>query len=215
VNKKRVEKLYREGKMTLRRKKRRKFPEHQRVSVPAPEALNEVWSIDFMSDRIEARRTIRIFNVIDDASRESLLSKVAYSIPAEEVTEQLDSIALFRGYPTFIRCDNGPEFKSRALAQWAARHGVTLLFIEPGKPHQNCFIEAFNGIMRDKCLNLHLFHSVLDAQQKINSFRDDYNHNIPHGSLGVPPAVLAKHLRKGIHRDKPRTKLLHVADLGG
>ena len=201
--------------MTLRRKKRRKLPEHLRMSVPTPEVLNEVWSIDFMSDRTEAKRTIRIFNVLDDASRESLLSKVAYSIPAEKVTEYLDSIALFRGYPTFIRCDNGPELRSRKLAQCAVCHGVTLLFIEPGKPHQNCFIEAFNGVMRNKCLNLHLFRSVLDAQQKIDSFRYDYNHNIPHGSLGVPPASLAKQMRKGIQTDKPRTKLLHVADLGG
>lgn len=110
--------------------------------------------------------------------------------------------------------DNGPEFRSAALAAWATKHGVTLIFIEPGKPYQNCFVESFNGIFRRKCLDLNVFHNLAHAQAVIDAFRNEYNHDKPHGSLGVPPAVFASQLRKGL-QDNNRTIPQTVAEMGG
>ena len=214
VNKKRIERLYREEKLTLRRKRKRKLPVHLRGSVPSPTRPNDCWSIDFLSDAEASGRHIRVLALIDDATRESLLLQVAYSMTGAEVADAVDRVATFRGYPAFLRSDNGPEFRSNAMASWAAKHGVTLLFIEPGKPFQNCFIESFNGKFRDRCLDLHVFENVSHAQATIDGFRHEYNHERPHGSLGVPPAVFARELRKQI-KENPRTKPPRVANGGG
>ena len=214
MNKKRVERLYREEKLVLRRKSKKKLPINLRASIPAPERQNDCWSIDFVSDAESTGRHIRILALIDDATRESLLLQAAYSMTGKQVAEFVDRVAMFRGYPKFLRSDNGPEFRSVAFATWAAKHGVTLVFIEPGKPHQNCFIESFNGKFRAKCLDLHLFENLRHTQGIIDGYRHEYNHEKPHGSLGVPPAVFARQLRKKL-KVNPRTKHQSVANCGG
>ena len=153
--------------------------------------------------------------MIDDTTRESLLLNAAHSMTGAQVGAALDRVAMFRGYPRFLRSDNGPEFRSAALAAWATKHGVTLVFIEPGKPQQNCFIESFNGKFRERCLDLHVFQDVAHAQGIIDAFRREYNCEKPHGSLGVPPAAFASRLRKKLQTDNNRTISRTVANAGG
>lgn len=122
--------------------------------------------------------------VVDDATRECPLIEVERSLPAERVIAALDRIARERGYPRAIVCDNGLEFRREAMDQWADQHGITLAFIEPGKPVQNAFIESFNGRFRDECLNEHWFLDLADAKATIEAWRLDYNAVRPHGQLG-------------------------------
>ena len=183
ANHKAVYRLYREEGLAVRRRRRK------RVSVPRrpmvlPRRVNERWSMDYVSDVIRGGRRIRIFNVVDDLSREGLASEVDTSLPARRVIQALEEIALERGYPERIVCDNGPEFRSRALDEWAYENGVSLDFIQPGKPVQNPFVESFNGKMRDECLNVHWFADVEEARSMIDEWRNDYTQVRPHSSLG-------------------------------
>jgi putative transposase len=196
VNHKRVERLYREEKLMLKRR-RRKGVAHARVPAPLPARLNERWSMDFMSDALADGRKLRLFNVVDDFSREALAMEVDTSITALRVTRVLDRIARERGgYPNAIVMDNGPEFTSRELDQWAHRHGVRLDFIDRGKPVQNCFVESFNGRVREECLDLHWFIDLDDARRTMASWKREYNEERGHGSLGkMTPSAFAKRAR--------------------
>lgn len=183
ANHKAVYRLYREEGLAVRRRRRK------RVSVPrrpmvVPRRVNERWSMDYMSDVLRGGRRIRILNVVDDLSREGLASAVDTSLPARRVIETLEEIALERGYPERIVCDNGPEFHSRVVDEWAYEHGVALDFIQPGKPIRNPFVESFNGKMRDECLNVHWFADVDEARSMIEAWRCDYTQVRPHSSLG-------------------------------
>jgi putative transposase len=186
VNHKRVYRLYREEKLALRRKRRRKVPEHLRVVMPVPAAPNDCWSIDFVSDALVDGRGFRVLTAVDDATRECLGLVAAHSFSGNRLTEALDRLAARHGqYPHYLRADNGPEMRSSVVAQWAHDHAVRLVFIEPGKPFQNAFCESFNGILRRECLNQELFRSIADAQRKLDAYRLEYNEERPHGSLGV------------------------------
>jgi putative transposase len=141
--------------------------------------------MDFVSDSLADGRKLRVFNVVDDYSREALIMAVDTSIGGQRVARLLDEQAVVRGaYPKSIVCDNGPEFISHALDQWAEEHGVKLEFIQPGKPVQNCFIESFNGRFRDECLNENWFVSLADARSIIAAWNKHYNEEREHGSLG-------------------------------
>lgn len=183
ANHKAVYRLYREEGLAVRRRKRKRVAVPRRPMV-VPRRLNERWSMDYVSDVIRGGRRIRIFNVVDDLSREGLASEVDTSLPARRVIQTLEEIALERGYPERIVCDNGPEFRSRALDEWAYENGVSLDFIQPGKPVQNPFVESFNGKMRDECLNVHWFANVEEARVMIADWRRDYTQVRPHSSLG-------------------------------
>lgn len=183
ANHKAVYRLYREEGLAVRRRKRKRVAVPRRPMV-VPQRLNERWSMDYVSDVIRGGRRIRIFNVVDDLSREGLASEVDTSLPARRVIQALEEIALERGYPERIVCDNGPEFRSRALDEWAYENGVSLDFIQPGKPVQNPFVESFNGKMRDECLNVHWFANVEEARAMIADWRRDYTQVRPHSSLG-------------------------------
>jgi len=183
ANHKAVYRLYREEGLAVRRRKRKRVAVARRPMVP-PQRLNERWSMDYVSDVIRGGRRIRIFNVVDDLSREGLASEVDTSLPARRVIQTLEEIALERGYPERIVCDNGPEFRSRALDEWAYENNVSLDFIQPGKPVQNPFVESFNGKMRDECLNVHWFANVEEARLMIADWRRDYTQVRPHSSLG-------------------------------
>jgi putative transposase len=156
-----------------------------------PDRVNERWSIDFVSDQLANGRRIRVLNLVDDFSHECVLQVADFSISGVRLTRELDKLA--RQQPKTIVCDNGPEFTSKAMFFWAKRHGITLHFIQPGKPTQNAFVESFNGKFRDYCLNLNWFASIEDARTTINDWRDHYNEVRPHRSLGKqPPAVFAR-----------------------
>ena len=175
---------------------RRRRPSHDelRVRIPlsAPARANDLWSMDFVRDTLSSGRVIRGFTLVDDCTRECPAIEVDHSLPGERVTSALDRIAAERGYPTAIICDNGPEFAGQAVDFWAHRHGVSLSFIEPGKPAQNAYIESFNGKFRDECLNENYFTSLLDARTTIEAWRKDYNEVRPHQSLGdLTPAAFA------------------------
>jgi len=186
VNHKRVYRLYREEKLALRRKRRRKTPEHLRVVMPIPTSPNDCWSMDFVSDALTNRRPFRVLTVIDDATRENVGLEAAHSFSGHRLTLALDRVAIRHGgYPKYLRADNGPEMRSAAVAQWAHEHGIRLVFIEPGKPTQNAYCESFNGILRRECLNEELFISIPDAQRKLDRYHKEYNEERPHGSLGI------------------------------
>ena len=139
--------------------------------------------MDFVFDQFEDGRRMKCFTIVDDFTRESLAIVPARSITGEDVAMILESIASGRDYPDAIVSDNGPEFTSKAMDEWAHEHDVKLSFIDPGKPTQNAYIESFNGKFRDECLNDELFFNLADARQKIERWRQDYNENRPHSSL--------------------------------
>ena len=184
VNHKRVERLYRQERLSLRRRSPRKRVSALRVPLVAAQAVNARWSLDFVSDVLVDGRRIRCLTVVDDYSRECPGIYVDSSIGGSQVTRFLDQLVQQRGLPQVLCTDNGPEFAGRLLDQWAHQRGVKLHYIEPGKPYQNAYIESFNGRFRDECLNQHLFFDLLDARQKIETWRLDYNQNRPHSSLG-------------------------------
>ena len=184
VNRKRVQRLYREEGLAVRRKGKRRRSE---VPCPVRDPLgqpNERWSLDFLSDTLSSGRTFRCLTVLDEFTREALAIEVGHSIPAARVIEVLERLRSERGLPDVVITDNGSEFTSRAFDAWAYARGIKIEYIQPGKPVQNCFIESFNGSLRDECLNLHWFLSLRDAQQTIERWRIDYNRVRPHSSLG-------------------------------
>ena len=204
VNHKRTERIYREERLQLRRKRRRTRAV-DRISMPVSVWLDDCWSIDFMSDALTNHRALRFLTAVDDASRECLVLLAASSIPSDVVTEHLDRVATFRRYPRHIRTDGGPEFQSAHFARWCKQHGIIHVTIEPGKPQQNAFIESFNGRVRDELLNEHIFLSINDANKKATRWKHEYNFERPHGSLGVPPVIQAKKLRENEKLEREKT----------
>lgn len=182
VNRKLVQRVYREEGLHVRRRTRKRVAV-PRVPLPAPAAPNEQWSMDFVSYALSDGRKFRALTLVDDFSCESPAIEVDFSLPGERVVRVLDTVASERGYPKAIVCDNGPEFAGEALDQWAHTRGVALRFIQPGKPIQNAFAESFNGRLRDECLNESWFVSLADAQQMIEAWRLDYNVARPHSGL--------------------------------
>jgi putative transposase len=182
VNRKLVQRLYREEGLAVRRRKRKRVAV-PRAPLPPPSRPNERWSMDFVSDALGDGRKFRAFTLVDDFTRECPVIEVDVSLPGARVVRVLEQLAQVRGLPKAIVCDNGPEFAGQALDQWAHRHGITLEFIEPGKPVQNAYIESFNGRFRDECLNESWFVSLGDAQRTIEAWRLDYNEARPHSGL--------------------------------
>jgi putative transposase len=184
VNHKRVERLYREEGLSLRRRRRRKNLSHVRVVSKPPDGANQTWAVDFVHDTLANGRCFRVLTIIDQWSRESPALEVDFSLTGERVAMVFSRLSETRGLPAVIQSDHGSEFISRQLDQWAYEHGVRLQFIEPGKPIQNAFIESFNGRFREECLNEHVFVSLADARRKIEQWRIAYNQERPHSSLG-------------------------------
>jgi putative transposase len=182
-NHKRVYRLYREERLAVRRRRRRKLAAGCRIVLPVPTRPHQRWSMDFMGDTLANGRTFRTFNLVDDGSRECLAIEVDHGLSGQRVARILDRIAAARPLPKQIVVDNGPEFTSRVLDAWAYQHRVELHFIRPGKPVDNAFIESFNGKFRDECLNEHWFVSLADAQRLIEAWRVDYNTVRPHSAL--------------------------------
>jgi putative transposase len=193
VNHKRVYRVYREEGLQLPKRRRKKLRSIRRQPLLQPATANARWSMDFMSDAFADGRRFRVFNVVDDFTRENLAIEVGTSLPGVIVTRVLDRVAGVRGYPTTIVCDNGPEFRSREMDAWAFRHRVQIHFIDPGKPIQNAFVESFKDKFRAECLNSNWFFSLEDARQRAEAWRYEYNELRPHRSIGrIPPAAFAR-----------------------
>lgn len=185
VNHKRVERIYREEGLSVRRRKRKRAVSVARTPLLRPSRSDEVWGLDFVSDALWSGRTLRMLTVVDLYTREALAIEVDTSISGVRVGRVLEQVIAARGQaPAAIVMDNGPELTSKALDQWAYGRGVRLHFIDPGKPVQNCFVESFNGTLRHECLNDHWFTSLYDAREKVETWRVDYNRVRPHQSLG-------------------------------
>ena len=184
INHKRIYRLYVEEKLWVRKRNRRR-----RVSVPRramlpPTGANQTWSLDFVSDALATGRRLRTLNIVDDYTREALGIEVDTSLGGVRVCRVLDRLKIERGgVPVQIRSDNGPEFISKAVEQWAYNNGVEWHFIAPGKPIENAYIESFNARFRDECLNENWFIDLADARQKIEDWRQDYNQQRPHSAL--------------------------------
>jgi putative transposase len=183
VNHKRIERLYREEGLAVRRQTRKSLTRVLRGRPPAPQRANEQWALDFLHDALASGRTIRLLSVIDVFTREALALEVDTSLPGSRVVRVLERLAGERPLPTQLVLDNGPELISRALEQWAHEQGVTLHFIDPGKPIQNAHCESFHSRLRDECLNEHWFLGVGDASRIVEAWRHDYNAERPHSGL--------------------------------
>jgi putative transposase len=175
ANHKRVERLYREEGLSLRRRRRRKRLSHLRVGRAQPLAANQTWAVDFIHDSLFNGRRFRAFVVLDEWSRVSLAIQIDVSLTGERVTRVLERLRGERGLPLVIQVYNGPELRGRVLDQWAYEHGVKLQFIAPDKPIQNAYIESFNARLREECFNEHVFLSLADTRRKIECWRIAYN----------------------------------------
>lgn len=192
ANHKRVYRLYRLADLAVRKRKRRKGIMVQREPLELPTYRNAVWSMDFLMDALFNGRRIKILAIVDDCTKEVIDLVPDFGISGQYVVRILEQAARFRGYPDAIRTDQGPEFTSRVLDQWAYEKGVKLKLIQPGKPTQNAYIESFNGKFRDECLNEHWFQSIDHARAVIREWKKDYNENRPHSMLGYQtPAEVA------------------------
>jgi len=184
MNLKKLRRLYREEKLQVRRRGGRKRALGTRRPMVLPSTTNERWSLDFVSDAFTDGRRFRILAVIDDYSRECLALVADTSLSGLRVTRELDVLISRRGHPNTIVSDNGTEFTSMAILHWCQETGIEWHYIAPGKPMQNGFVESFNGSFRDECLNETLFSALTDAIPHITAWKEDYNQNRPHSSLG-------------------------------
>jgi putative transposase len=184
INRKRTYRVYHAADLMVRRRKRKRFAGVERQVKVMAVAPNQSWSMDFVSDGFVDGRRLRCLNIVDDFTKECLAIEVDTSLPGRRVAGVLERLAESRGLPHSVTVDNGPEFVSKALDEWAYRNQLKLQFIEPGKPQQNAYIESFNGKFRDECLNEHWFLSMRHARQVIAAWRQEYNDERPHSSLG-------------------------------
>ena len=184
MNQKKLRRLYREEKLQVRKRGGRKRALGTRRPMVLPSCANERWSLDFLSDAFTDGRRFRVLAVVDDYSRECLALVADTSLSGLRLTRELDLIMTQRGKPRTIVSDNGTEMTSTAVLKWCQETGIEWHYIAPGKPQQNGFIESFNGSFRDECLNETLFSSLSQARQQIAEWKEDYNSQRPHSSLG-------------------------------
>jgi putative transposase len=178
----------------LRIKPRKRFVRERPEPLGTATDINQIWSMDFMHDQLADGRRIRLFNVVDDFNREGLGVEVDFSLPAERVTRALDRIIEWRGKPHNLRCDNGPEYIGKTLLEWAARHRITMIHIQPGNPQQNAYVERYNRTMRYDWLAQNLFGSLEEVQLGATAWLWTYNNERPHMALGglTPKQKLAR-----------------------
>jgi len=183
-NHKRVYRIYRELELNLRIKPKKRLVREPPEPLAVPEQINTTWSMDFMHDRIEGGRSFRLLNVIDDCTREGLTIEADFSLSGERVIRALEQVIEWRGKPAKIRCDNGPEYISAALAKWASNYSIELDYIQPGKPQQNAYIERYNRTVRYDWLNQHLFDNIEQVQAHATRWLWIYNNMRPNMGLG-------------------------------
>ena len=197
VSAQRVYRLYRTEGLMVRRLRRKRL---SRVYVPSQLVRsNQEWALDFVSDALATGRGIRVLTVVDAFTRENLSLEVDMSLSSRRVTRALEAVIERRGNPEAIRCDNGPELTSRHFLSWCEERKIQLIHIQPGKPMQNGHIESFNGRLRDECLNANWFRNLVDARAKTTAWREEYNGERPHSSLGYrTPNEFAEVLKSSV-----------------
>jgi putative transposase len=200
-NHKRVRRIYRQMKLNIRRRAKKRLPERVKQPLVIPSAANQTWSIDFMSDALTDGRKFRLLNILDDYNRESLAIEVDTSLPSLRVQRVLNRLVSERSKPSVIRVDNGPEFISHILQQWCDENKITLQYIQPGRPMQNAYIERNNGSMRRELLNTFLFDSLAEVRIMTEEWRSDYNHERPHKALGYLSPIKYAELKAKTERN--------------
>lgn len=194
INHKRTERIYNEEKLSLRTKKRKKRPTI-RIQMPPATGPNQVWAMDFIEDRLMTGRRIKAYTLIDEYTKESLAIEVDTSLGGQRVVRILEQVAMERGYPQSIRSDNGPQFTCKALFGWTYGNSVTHMFIDPGKPTQNPFIESFHDKFREEFFSEHWFATLKEARAMAAEWRWTYNEFRPHSTLnGLTPCEFARRL---------------------
>lgn len=195
LNVKRVHRLWKEHGLQIRRKARKR----RRMGTSAnachrrrPRHKDHVWSYDFVAERTERGGQMKLLSVVDEFTRECLTIQVARAFRGPDVVAVLEELFAIRGRPRYLRSDNGPEFACKAVKKWLGSCGVGTLFIEPGSPWENGYVESFNGKLRDECLDGELFLNRIETQYVVDRWRLDYNHYRPHSMLGwMAPAAFA------------------------
>ena len=192
-NHKRVYRIYRELELNLRIKPRKRLKRDKPDALTVPTCPNMTWSMDFMADRLGDGRAFRLLNVLDDFNREGLGIEVDFSLPAERVIRSLNRIIEWRGTPGAIRVDNGPEYISTQLKEWAAKKSISLQHIQPGKPQQNAYIERYNRTVRHEWLDQHIIETIEEAQDFATQWPWTYNNDRPNMDIGgITPAQKLK-----------------------
>ena len=182
-NHKRVYRIYRELELNLRIKPKRRLIREKPEPLATPQTINEMWSMDFMHDTLEDGRAFRLFNLIDDFNREGLCIEIDFSLPAERVIRALDQVIEWRGKPKAIRCDNGPEYISNTLREWADENDVAIIHIQPGNPQQNAYVERYNRTVRYEWLAQTLFAAIEQVQHHATAWLWTYNNERPNMAL--------------------------------
>ena len=199
VNHKRVERLWRQEGLRVPRnapRRRRLWATDGSCTRRRAERPNHVWSYDFVHERTHDGRPLRLLTIVDEYTRECLSIDVARRLRSDDVLARLTALFVRRGPPTYLRSDNGPEFTATAVRDWLRRVGVTTLFIEPGSPWENGYVESFNGKLRDEGLNPEICTTLMEAQILIERWRREYNQVRPHSALGYrPPAPESLEIR--------------------
>ena len=192
-NHKRVYRIYRALELNLRIKPRKRLQRDEPDALAVPEAPNVVWSMDFMADRLEDGRAFRLLNVLDDFNREGLGIEVDFSLPTERVIRGLERIIEWRGKPARIRVDNGPEYISGKLRDWAEKQQINICHIQPGKPQQNAYVERYNRTVRHEWLDQNIIGSIEEAQSHATKWLWTYNNERPNMAIGgITPAQKLK-----------------------
>lgn len=192
-NHKRVYRIYTAMRLNIRRRAKKRLPARVKQALFQPTSINHVWSIDYMSDSLWNGNKFRLLNIIDDFNREILIMEADTSLPALRLIRCLEQLKEYRGLPKMIRVDNGPEFISNRLDVWCRENKIQLVFIQPGKPMQNGYIERCNGNIRRELLNAYIFKSISEVRQKAEEYRIDYNQSRPHDALNnMTPQEYAK-----------------------
>jgi putative transposase len=209
VNHKRTERLYREEKLALRIRRRRKFAAVVRQPLPEATKPNERWAMDFIQDSLWSGRKFRTLSIVDTFNRECMAVETDTSLPSYRAVMILERLADLKGLPDSIRVDNGPEFISKTLDEWAYRNNVKLDFIRPGKPTENAYVESFHGRFRDECLNENYFIDIQEAKKVIEEWRIEYNTFRPHSALGykTPEEFTKEHEAKKSAKTTPELSL--------
>ena len=183
-NHKRIYRVYTSLKLNIRRRRKRRIPARVKQALYQPGQKNQVWSLDFMSDSLWSGRKFRLLNIVDDFNREILHIEADTSLPTARLIRCLEYLEVVRGLPGIIRVDNGPEFISSELDSWCKEKAIDLIFIQPGKPMQNGYVERCNGNIRRELLNAYLFETLEEVRERAEQWRIDYNENRPHAALG-------------------------------
>ncbi len=192
-NHKRVYRIYKQLALNLRIRPRQRLSRKRPEALSVPKTANEMWSMDFMSDQLGDGRCFRTFNVLDDFNREGLGIEVDFSLPAQRVVRSLEQIIAWRGKPSGIRVDNGPEYISQTLRKWAEQQEITLHYIQPGKPQQNAYIERFNRTVRGEWLGQYIFETIEEVQRQATNWLWTYNNDRPNmGIGGITPTMKLK-----------------------